>query len=163
AGEAPARVPSLALPDPARPPAAEALAHYEAVRLFVERAAVAQPGFALTAANAGAVAQACTRLDGIPLALEPAAAPLRALPLERLLARLEDRFRLLTGGGRTGPERHRTLRAAVDWSYALLTEPERALFARVAVFAGGWTLEAAEQVGAGGALARGDVLDRLTR
>jgi non-specific serine/threonine protein kinase len=163
AGEAPHRVPSLALPDPARPPPVEALAAYEAVRLFVERAAIVQPGFALTARNAAAVAQVCARLDGIPLALELAAARVRVLPLEQLLPRLEDRFRLLTGGGRTAPVRHQTLRAAVDWSYALLAAPERALFARLSVFAGGWDLEAAEAVGAGDGIGAEAVLDLLTR
>ena len=94
------------------------------------------------------MAQVCARLDGIPLALELAAARVRVLPPRQLLARLEDRFRLLTGGSRTALERHQTLQAAVDWSHDLLTAPERALFARLAVFAGGFTLEAAEAVGA---------------
>jgi predicted ATPase/class 3 adenylate cyclase len=161
AGEVPWRVPSLALPDP-RPRPAAALSQYEAVRLFVERAGAVQPAFTVTNANAPAVAQLCWRLDGIPLALELAAARLRVLTVEQVLERLEDRFRLLTGGSRTALPRQQTLRAAVDWSYALLGEPERRLFARLAVFAGGWTLEAAEAVCAGGALAAGDVLDLLT-
>src|SRR5262249_17232311 len=107
AGEAPTRVPSLALPAPGGAPPFTAVARSEAVGLFVARAAVAQPGFALAAANAAAVAQVCARLDGLPLALELAAARLRALPLEELLVRLDDRFRLLTGGSRTAPARHR--------------------------------------------------------
>jgi predicted ATPase len=148
AGEAPYRVPSLSLPDASPGPPAGALSRSEAVRLFAERAAVVRPGFAVTEDNASAVAAVCARLDGIPLALELAAARVRVLPVEQLLGRLEDRFRLLTGGSRTALERHQTLRAAVDWSYGLLTEPERRLFDRLAVFAGGFSLEAAESVGA---------------
>jgi predicted ATPase/class 3 adenylate cyclase len=173
AGEAAWRVPSLPVPADggAAPPApgAAGLAGYAAVRLFAERAAAVRPGFALTADNAAAVAQVCARLDGIPLAIELAAARVRVLPPPQLLARLDDRFRLLTGGSRTALERHQTLQATVDWSYALLTEPERTLFARLAAFAGGWTLEAAETVGAdpddadGDGIAAGAVLDLLTR
>jgi predicted ATPase/class 3 adenylate cyclase len=163
AGEAPYRVPSLALPEPGSRPSVEALTHYEAVRLFVERATVVQPTFALTGRNAPAVAQVCARLDGIPLALELAAARVRVLPVAQLLGRLEDRFRLLTGGSRTALERHQTLQAAVDWSYELLSDPERRVFARLSVFAGGWTLEAAEAVGAGEGLEPTAVLDLLTR
>ena len=156
-------MPSLSLSEPGGPPAGAALARSEAVALFVERAAVAQPAFALTGQNAPAVAQVCARLDGIPLALELAAARVRVLPVEQLLGRLEDRFRLLTGGSRTALERQQTLRAAVDWSHDLLTDPERTLFARLAVFAGGWTLEAAEQVGAGEGIETDEVLELLTR
>jgi predicted ATPase len=170
AGEAVWRVPSLPVPADGGAAAsgadAAALARYAAVRLFAERAAVVQPGFALTADNVAAVAEVCARLDGIPLALELAAARVRVLPPRQLLARLDDRFRLLTDGSRTASERHQTLQAAVDWSYALLAEPERALFARLAVFAGGWTLEAAEAVGAdpgGGGIAAEEGLDLLTR
>jgi non-specific serine/threonine protein kinase len=172
AGEAPWRVPSLALPptSDARPAPAAALAGSEAVRLFAARAAAARPGFAVTDANAGAVAQVCARLDGIPLALELAAARVRVVPVEQLLGRLEDRFGVLTGGSRTALPRQQTLRAAVDWSYDLLTDPERALFARLSVFAGGFTLEAAEAVAApskddpdGGGAAAGAVLDPLAR
>ena len=139
------------------------LARAEAVRLFVERAAAVQPAFAVTERNARPIAELCRRLDGLPLALELAAARVRALGVEDLLARLEDRFRLLTGGARTAAGRHQTLRAAVDWSYDLLTARERALFARVSVFAGGFTLEAAEAVGAGEGTGAADVLDLLTR
>ena len=126
AGEAPFRVPSLALPDPQHLPPIGALAQVEAVRLFADRAAVVRPGFAVTERNAVGVVEICRRLDGIPLALELAAARVRVLPVAQLLARLEDRFRLLTGGSRTALERHQTLQAAVDWSYDLLEEPERA-------------------------------------
>jgi predicted ATPase len=133
-----------------------ALHDAEAVRLFAERAAAARPGFAVTDGNAAAAARLCARLDGLPLALELAAARVRVLPPPQLLGRLEDRFRLLTGGGRTAPARQQTLRATVAWSYDLLAAPERALFARLAVFAGGWTLEAGGgRGGHRGALRRG--------
>jgi predicted ATPase/class 3 adenylate cyclase/Tfp pilus assembly protein PilF len=119
----------------------------EAVRLFVDRAAAAVPTFAVTNHNAPAVAQVCYRLDGIPLALELAAARLKTLSVEAIAERLDDRFRLLTGGSRTALPRQQTLRALIDWSYDLLSEPERMLLRRLSVFAGGWTLEAAEAVG----------------
>jgi predicted ATPase len=156
AGEAAYRVPSLPLPEgdeaeEADSPRMADLAGYAAVRLFVERARLGQPGFALTPQNAQAVVQICRRLDGIPLAIELAAARLAVLAPAQLAGRLDDRFRLLTSGNRAAPERHQTLRAVVDWSYDLLSEPERLLFARLAVFAGGFTLEAAEQVCAPGA------------
>lgn len=124
----------------------EQLLRFESARLFVERARATQPGFALTAANAPAVVQICHRLDGIPLALELAAARIKLLPAEQIAARLDDRFRLLTGGSRTALPRRQTLRALVDWSYDLLSEPERVLLRRLSVFAGGWTLDAAESV-----------------
>ena len=178
-GEAPYRVPSLAVPDPDRPLPAARLAQVEAVRLFAARAAVVRPGFGVTERNAGAVAAVCRRLDGLPLALELAAAQARALSVAQLTARLDDRFRLLTGGPRVALARHQTLRAAIDWSYDLLTARERTLFARLSVFAGGFTLEAAEAVGAdhasaprgpgappgatGRALEAPDVLGLLTR
>jgi non-specific serine/threonine protein kinase len=140
-----------------------ALARYAAVRLFADRAVSVRPEFALSPETATAVAQICARLDGIPLAIELAAARTRVLPPRQLLERLEDRFRLLTGGSRTALERHRTLRATVDWSYDLLDERERRVFARLSVFVGGWTLEAAEAVAAGGGIAPADVLDALSR
>src|SRR5262245_33625970 len=166
AGEAVWRVPSLAVPvDTAGQPAPDAtgLAGYAGVRLFADRAAAVQPAFTLTEQNATAVAAICARLDGIPLALELAAALVRVLPPRQLLARLDDRFRLLTSGDRAAPPRQQTLRATMEWSYALLTEPERRLFARLAVFSGGWTLEAAEAVGAGNGVGETDVLDLLAR
>jgi len=155
-GETVWRVPSLPVPETAAGEgredgaAAGDLTRYAAVRLFCDRAGAVRPGFALSTDNAPAVAQVCVRLDGIPLAIELAAARVRVLPPRQLLARLEDRFRLLTGGSRTALERHQTLRAAVDWSHDLLTAPERTFFARLSVFAGGFTLEAAEAVGADG-------------
>jgi predicted ATPase/DNA-binding CsgD family transcriptional regulator len=157
-------VPSLAVPGEAAPATAAevgALGQCEAVRLFVERASAAEPRFALTERNSGAVGQVCRRLDGIPLALELAAARVRALPVEQIAARLDDRFRLLTGGSRAALPRQQTLRAAVDWSYALLPETERVVLRRLAVFAGGWTLESAEAVCAGEGIAPEDVLERL--
>ena len=163
AGETAWPVPPLGLPGSGSLPPLEAAARAEAVALFVDRARAVRPDFALTARTAPAVARICARLDGLPLAVELAAARVRVLPVEQLLARLEDRFRLLTGGSRTALARQQTLRAAVDWSYDLLTADERALFARLSVFAGGCTLEAAEQVGGGAGLEAPDVLDRLTR
>ncbi|MFI6317177.1 BTAD domain-containing putative transcriptional regulator [Nonomuraea sp. NPDC050556] len=123
------------------------LAPEPAVRLFTDRVAAVQPGFALTGANAGVVREVCRRLDGLPLAIELAAARLRALTLEQLAARLDDRFLLLTGGSRTALPRHQTLRAVVAWSWDLLEEPERQLVERLAVFSGGFDLAAAEHLG----------------
>jgi predicted ATPase/class 3 adenylate cyclase len=160
-GEIPYRVPPLSLPDMRQPPTVESLTQYEAVCLFIERTVTAVPMFTVTNANAPAVAQICHRLDGIPLAIELAAARVRVLPVEQIAARLDDRFRLLTGGSRTALPRQQTLRALIDWSYDLLTEAERALLARLSVFAGGWTLEAAEAVCAGMWVDRGAILDLL--
>jgi predicted ATPase len=146
-GEVVWRVRPLRLPASADP---EATAASEAVRLFVERATAETPDFRLTRENAAAVARICRQLEGIPLALELAAARLPLLGAEQLAARLSDRFGLLSAGSRTAPRRHQTLRALIDWSYELLAPPERALLRRLAVFAGGWTLEAAEAVGSEG-------------
>src|SRR4029077_21077644 len=126
---------------------------------FVERAVFAQPSFAVTEQNAPAVVRVCARLDGIPLAIELAAARVKALSVEKLNERLDDMFRLLTGGSRTALPRQRTLRALIDWSYDLLSEPERSLLRRLSVFAGGWTLEAAEAVCAGDGVEEWEVLD----
>jgi predicted ATPase/DNA-binding XRE family transcriptional regulator len=163
AGETVWRVPSLALPDAEHPPPLDALCRVEAVRLLVERALAVQPHFALTAQNARVAAQVCRRLDGIPLAIELAAARLRGLSIEALAARLDQRFRLLTGGSRTALPRQQTLQAMVDWSYGLLSAPEQTLFNRLAVFTGGFALEAAEAVGAGGSIAADEVLTLLLR
>lgn len=164
-GETAYRVPSLSLPDPLRvAPTPESLSQYEAVRLFIERAQAALASFTVTSANAPAVAQLCYRLDGIPLALELAAARVRALSVEQIAARLDDRFRLLTGGSRTLLPRHQTLRAAMDWSYDLLTPEEQTLLRHLSVFAGGWTLEAAEQsIGALPVLSDTFLMDDLSR
>ncbi len=145
AGETAYRVPSLSLPA-AGTSTPEALIRSEAVRLFVERAQAMQPGFALTVKNMVAIAQICQRLDGIPLALELATARLRLFTAEQIATRLDDRFRLLTGGSRTALPRQQTLRALIDWSYDLLSEAERMALSRLSVFAGGWTFEAAEAV-----------------
>jgi predicted ATPase len=146
AGELTYRVPSLSLPDLQHLPAPERLIDYEAVRLFIDRAVFHQPRFTVTEQNAPALAQVCHRLDGIPLAIELAAARVKVLSVEQIGQWLEDRFRLLTGGSRTALPRHQTLRALIDWSYDLLQEEERILLRRLSVFAGGWTLEAAEAV-----------------
>lgn len=144
-GETVWRIPSLALPDHDE---ISTVAQSEAVRLFVDRATAARPAFALTAQIAPSVAQICRRLDGIPLALELAASRVRMLSVEQIAARLDDRFQLLAtdGANRTALPRHQTLRALVDWSYALLTETEQRLLRWLAVFVGGWALEAAETV-----------------
>jgi len=139
-------VPPLAVPDLQRLPPLETLTQYEAMRLFIERAEEVKPGFTVTNENAPAVAEICVRLDGLPLAIELAAARVRLLPPHALLARLSNRLTLLTGGARDLPARQRTLRATIDWSYNLLNAEEQALFARLSVFAGGGTLEAIETV-----------------
>lgn len=163
AGETIWRVPSLPVPDWRNLPAVEILAQTEAVRLFCDRALAVVPTFKLTQENAPSVAQVCQRLDGIPLAIELAAARVNVLHVDQIAARLNDRFRLLTGGSRTALPRHRTLRAAVDWSYDLLSAPERKLLCRVSVFAGGFTLDAAERVCGGDEVQPEDILDLLAR
>jgi class 3 adenylate cyclase len=145
-GETSYRIPSLSMPETKQAPTAKDIEGFEAVRLFVERARAAQPSFNITDQNAPSVAQLCVRLDGIPLAIELAAARVKALSVEQIAARLDDRFRLLTGGSRTALPRQQTLRAMIDWSYDLLTPKEQTLLRRLSVFAGGWTLEAAEKV-----------------
>jgi len=160
-GEQAWRVPSLSAPDRKHPPSFEQLVQYESVRLFIDRALLVQPHFVVTNENATAVTKICQRLDGIPLALELAAARLRTLSVEQIATRLDDSFRLLTGGTRTALPRQQTLRALIDWSYNLLSEPEKILFRRLAVFVGGVTLEAAESVCSGEGIEPGDVLDLL--
>ena len=154
------QVPPLSLPQPgvAGPP--EELCRYEAVRLFGDRAEASLPGFALGSANAAAVGALCRSLDGVPLAIELAAAWVRVLSVEQIVARLDDRFRLLTSGDRTAPPRQRTLRAAIDWSHDLLAAPEQVMLRRLSVFAG-WSLEMAEQICSGDDLPAADVLDLL--
>jgi non-specific serine/threonine protein kinase len=156
-------VPPLSAPDPTRLPPLDRLARYDAVELFIDRAVAIVPTFALTDQNARAVAQICHRLDGIPLALELAAARVKVLGAEDISAKLDDRFRLLTGGSLTAVPRHQTLRAAMDWSYDLLQPNEQVVLRRLSVFAGGCTIEAAEAVCAEDGIESSEVLDLLTR
>jgi predicted ATPase/class 3 adenylate cyclase len=162
AGEIPYRVPSLITPDLQDIHDLNQLVKVDAVRLFIERARTSSPEFALKKDDASFVAQICSRLDGIPLAIELAASRIKVLTSEQIAARLDDRFHLLTGGSRTALPRQQTLRATIDWSYSLLSEEEKKLFRRLAVFVGGWTLEAAESVCSGEGNAS-DILDLLTR
>jgi non-specific serine/threonine protein kinase len=158
-GEATLPVPSLSVPDPRRPSSAQKSSHCEAMTLFAERAASVVPGFSITEDNRLAVAEICHRLDGLPLAIELAAVRLRALSAQEIAHRLGDRYRLLTRGPRGVPTRQQTLRSCIQWSYDLCTPPEQRLWARLAVFAGGVDLDAAEGVCAGNDLAAEDVLD----
>jgi predicted ATPase len=162
-GEVVFRVPSLAIPRPEDEAAPRDLLRYEAVALFAERASAAAPGFALDGENAGDVARICFRLDGLPLAIELAAARMAGLGTGALADRLDDRFRLLQGGSRTAPSRQQTLLATLDWSHELLAEDERVLFRRLAVFAGGFDLDAVETVCADAALDRSATADLLAR
>ncbi len=161
AGEKVFRVPSLSLPDPQQLPPVKSFSQYESLRLFIERAQAARPEFELQDANARTIAQICQRMDGMPLAIELAAARVNALPVEEIAARLDDCFRLLTTGSRTALPRYQTLRASIDWSYNLLSDAERALLRRLAVFAGGFTLDAVEGIGI--EEDKNEVLDLLSR
>ena len=162
-GELSYPVPSLSLPDLKHLPSIEQLSQYEAVRLFIDRALLVAPHFVADKDNAPFIAQICYRLDGIPLAIELAAARIKMLSVEQISKRLDDRFRLLTGGARTALPRQQTLRALIDWSYDILSENERLLLQRLSVFAGGWTLEAAEEVCSGNGIETYDVLDLLSQ
>ncbi|HEU0294205.1 MAG TPA: adenylate/guanylate cyclase domain-containing protein [Anaerolineales bacterium] len=146
AGERPYHVPSLPFPDPKHLPSLGEIAAYESVQLFIERVRTFVPSFALTEKNASSVAQICSHLDGIPLALELAAARVKVMSVEQMAARLGDIFNLLTSGNRTALPRQQTLRALIEWSYDLLSDSEKILFRRLAAFSGGWSLEAAESV-----------------
>ena len=159
AGETAYRVPSLQLPNEQQLKDWQALSQNDCVHLFVDRALAAAPSFRLREKSASAVAEICRRLDGIPLAIELAAARTKVFPPEEIAARLDDRFRLLTGGSRTALERHQTLFALIEWSHNLLSEPERMLLRRLSVFAGGWSFQAAEAVC--GETLDGEVLDLL--
>jgi predicted ATPase/class 3 adenylate cyclase len=163
AGETLMPVPSMTLPEVegGKGPALEQLSACDAVRLFLERARSVDPAFQLTEGNADAVAQICRRLDGIPLAVELAAARVRSLPPAQIASRLDHRFRLLTGGSRTSLPRHRTLRAAMDWSFDLLPEDERILLPRLSAFAGSFSLDAAEAVASGGPVDADEMIDLL--
>ena len=156
------QVPSLTLPETQQSLSLKELQAYSSIELFGARAGNAKNTFVLDERNVFSVAQICRRLDGIPLAIELAAARIKVLSVDEIAARLDDRFSLLTAGSRTAVPRHQTLRATIDWSHDLLTEPERILFRRLAVFAGGFTLEAAEAVCSQG-MKQSDVLDLLGR
>jgi len=161
-GELTYRVPSLSVPDPKQHTTPEQLSQYESIRLLVERARLQLPHFTVTDQNAPALASVCYRLDGIPLALELAAARMRSMSVEEVNRRLDHRFGLLKGGSRTAPPRQQTLRSLIDWSYDLLQEAEKALLCRLSVFAGGWTLAAAEAVCHGEGVEEEEVLDILS-
>ena len=163
AGEQTYRVPSLSLPDRDVTQTPQSLLQYESVQLFVDRALLARADFELTKDNAAALASLCCQLDGIPLAIELAAARLGLLSVAEIDRKLDHRFRLLIGGSRTALPRHQTLLSLIDWSYNLLNQAEQLLLQRLSVFAGGWTLEAAEAVCAGEGVAEWEVLDLLTQ
>jgi predicted ATPase/serine/threonine protein kinase len=156
------RVPSLTLPEPGLASDLESVGACEAVELFVHRAQAVKSTFGISRANAHLLATVCAQLDGIPLAIELAASRMKVLSLEQIAARLEDRLHLLTGGSRTALPRHQTLLAAIDWSYNLLTDAEKVFFRRLSVFAGGWTLDAAETVCTGNDLPQSAVLELLS-
>ena len=145
-GEMLFRVPPMSMPDAHHLPPLDKLPEFDTVRLFIERARIVSPGFAITTDNAPAISQLVNRLDGIPLAIELAASRLRLLSVEQIALRLNETFHLLSGGSRTTLPRQQTLQASIDWSHNLLSEPERILLRRLSVFAGGWTIDAAEQV-----------------
>jgi non-specific serine/threonine protein kinase len=160
-GETIFSVPTLSFPILSHMSQIQNLKEFESIQLFVERATAIQPDLALTQANAFAVTQICHRLDGLPLAIELAAARVKMLTLDEIAKRLDDRFRLLVQGSRTALPRHQTLRATIDWSYELLSEKERILLRRLSVFAGGFTLESAEVVASGEGIAPSQVMDLL--
>ena len=163
AGEMPYRVPSLDVSRSEIETDVDILAKPKSVQLFLERAAMASPGFVIRPQNAQIIANICKRLDGIPLAIELAATRVNVLATEQILNRLDDRFSLLTQGERTALPRHQTLQAMIDWSYNLLSERETVLLQRITTFAGGWTLEAAEDICAGDGLNTYEILDLLTK
>ena len=162
-GEVSYPVPSLSLPDIKHLPGIEQLSQYEAVRLFLDRALLVAPNFTVDQYNAPFIAQICHRLDGIPLAIELAAARVKMLSVDQISTRLDDRFRLLTGGARTALPRQQTLRALIDWSYDILSESERLLLRRLSIFAGSWVMEAAEKICAGDGIESYEILDLLTQ
>ena len=155
-------VPPLAIPDSHPSPTVAELEGAESARLFLARAHYRDPSFAFTPRDAQDIAKICSRLEGIPLAIELASARVGTLSLEQISERLEGSLELLTGGARTAPGRQRTLRGTLDWSHGLLSEPETVLFRRLSVFAGGWTLGASEAVGSGEGVAQGEILDLLS-
>lgn len=162
-GEQTYRLPPMLLPDPSSNTTPEMLTQYESVRLFIERALSVNSNFRLNENNAQALAEICIRLDGIPLAIELAAARIKILSVEKIHERLDDRFNLLTGGKRTALPRQQTLKALIDWSYDLLSENERILWSRLSVFNGGWTLEAAEEICSDDKTNKSEILDLLSQ
>ena len=160
-GEQTYRIPPLSQPDLNSNDTPEDLMRYESVRLFIERAIAVNPKFRVTNSNAPAMAGICSRLDGIPLALELAAARTKSLSVERIYQKLDDRFNLLTGGRRTSLPRQQTLKALIDWSYDLLTEKEKILLSRLSVFSGGWALESAEEICSDEMINKNEILDLL--
>src|SRR5215210_1874964 len=162
AGEARWLVSPLSLPDSQQPSTVENLSGFESVRLFLERVRYHRPTFVLTPRNVGAVADICRQLEGIPLAIELAAAWIGVLSVRQIAASVKDPLKLLTAVSRTAPPRQQTLRGALVWSYDLLSGAERRLFNRLSIFAGGWTLEAAEAVGTGDGIGENDVLVLLS-
>ena len=162
AGETTFRVPSLSLPDPKQVQTPESLSHFESAQLFIDRALQNKTNFSVTSNNCRALASICFRLDGIPLAIELAAARTRSLSVEEIDGKLDQRFRLLTGGYRTSLPRQQTLRSLIDWSYDLLSNEEKRILERLSVFSGGWTLEAAESVCVDDYIEDWEILDYLT-
>jgi len=162
-GEITWKVPSLTVPTAETEPSMEVAQQFESVQLFLSRARQANPSFEMTESNIPSIYLICSRLDGIPLAIELAAARVRLLPLEELASRLSDRFRVLTGGSRTALPRQQTLRATIEWSYNLLDESEQLLLQRLSVFSGGWTLESAESICGFGAIENWAILDLLSQ
>jgi predicted ATPase len=160
-GELTYRVPSLTVPGTNETLTPETVSQYEGVRLLVDRAKLLRPAFDVTTENASAVASICARLDGMPLAIELAAPRLRAMSVEELSQRLDQRFALLTDGSLTALPRHRTLRSMIDWSYDMLTDVEQAMLRRVSVFTGGWTLATAEEVCSGDGIEKSNTIDLL--
>lgn len=156
-------IPALVLPEPQPRPLIQKLVQSEAIQLFVERARTVQPRFSLSDDNASAVLQVCLRLDGLPLAIELAAALVKVVTVEQIASRLDGRLALLRAGLRTAPPRQQTLRATIDWSHNLLSEPEQILFRRLSIFVGGWTLEAAEAICSGNGIEARNVLELPTR
>ena len=161
-GEQTHNVSTLETPEPRNELSLDNLLQYESIRLFVERASSVNEAFKLTDENVRTLSQICFQLDGIPLAIELAAARIKAVSIEQIFERLNDRFTLLTGGKRTSLPRQKTLRAAIDWSYDLLSEEERILWGRLSVFSGGWTLDAAEVICSNEKLHKNEILDLLT-
>lgn len=161
-GETLYRIPPLSIPDKIKNESFEILAEYESVKFFLERANSINPNFILTEENIYTVAEICKKLDGIPLAIELAAKRVNVLSAEKILERLNDRFRLLTGGSATALPRQKTLKALIDWSYDLLSPAEQLLLQRLAIFMGGWTLEAAEEICSDDSIDQYEILDLMT-